>query len=216
MADSKTTVAPGVTRSEYWWGYYLNGSKEALLSAGLVQEDWLQDGTVRNKRGYVVRSMSLTIDGRRIKTNVANDKRQTVTVLMNFTKAELAAGERAEGAREAAEAAAKAQREIEALPKNAKEARERAANLFEAFVGSQIKMAGNPKYDGYQLHAETISELQRLAGQMRNAIETGKVVFNRQARYVAEFKIRVQASKADPALQGFMQRITAKETVPPG
>lgn len=202
-----TTVAAGVRRTDCPWGYLIEGSREALLSAGLAQASWLQDGTKRNKRGHTVRSKELTVNGRHIKTIVSNSKRKMVTMWMDFTEAELAARGNVEAEAEAAEA----RRQIDAMPKSAEAYRKKMIDLFERFVGAVIDRSGDSSSDGYRLHPETISELQRVAGHMVNAIDIGEIVFDRKARYAAEIKIRVKAAKADPAVQSFMQRITGDQ-----
>ena len=94
MANSSSIeVAPGVLRTESsFYAYILEGSKDALLSAGLVQASWLADGTVRNKRGNVVRTLDFTADGRHIRTTVTSAKRQMVLVYVYHTEAEFEAG----------------------------------------------------------------------------------------------------------------------------
>jgi len=202
--DGVTLVAPGVWRTDCpVWGYYLVGSRDALISAGLAQADWLQDGTERDKRGRAVRSKRQIVNGRRISTTMHNDKRQTYTVDVGFTEAELAA-------RENLEAAAEMQRQIDIMPKSAEAYRKSTIDMLDRFTAAVIGVASDTSFDGYRLHPETISELQRLAGHMVNAIEIGEVIFDRKARMATEIKIRVKAAKADPALQGFMQRMTGE------
>ena len=70
MIDDTITVAPGVTRSDTHWGYLLEGSKDALISSGLVQAAWFVEPGKKNKRGYVMRSKKQTVDGREIGTTV--------------------------------------------------------------------------------------------------------------------------------------------------
>src|SRR5260221_143145 len=71
MADSDTsTVAPGVTRRQCFWGYYLEGSKDALIASGLAHADWFIAPGERDKRGRVARSKKLKIDGHLVETRV--------------------------------------------------------------------------------------------------------------------------------------------------
>lgn len=193
--DHPTTVAPGVLRTEYHWGYILNGSEAALTSAALVQESWLEDGTARDKRGRVVRSKRLTVNGRHICTTMTDPKRQLFKVRVRFTAAETAARENTKAA---AEAVANVRRNIEAMPKRAEEYRARLVDMFERFGAAIIDFASTSSHGGYRLHAETIAELQRLTGHIANAIEIGEIVFDRKARMAAEIKIRSQAANAGP------------------
>lgn len=70
MNNDATTVAPGVTRNDHWWGYILKGSKEALIGSGLVQAAWFVEPGRRNKKGQVVRSKKQTVDVREVKTTI--------------------------------------------------------------------------------------------------------------------------------------------------
>lgn len=205
--DNTTTVAPGVRRSEdSHWGYILEGSKEALISDGLAQESWFADGKARNKRGHVIRSKKLTVDGRTITTVMTNPKRQMFRIDTEFTDAEKSSRE---NARAAAATDAEARRCLELMPKSAEAYREHIVGLSDRITETIINIASDASFDGYQLHEETLAELRRLAGHMTNAIEVSKVVFNRDARISAEIKIRLQAAKHDPALQSLMQRIAS-------
>lgn len=198
-----STAAPGVRKEEFEWGYLYEGPKEALICAGLVQESWLSDGTVLDKRGRVVRQKQLTVNGRETRTTMTSAKRQMFTVYVKFTDAEIAA-------RKSAEAAAEVRREIETMPKSAEAYRKHMINFIEIVGRGIILATSDPSDSGYRFHAETISELQRLAGDMVKAIEIGEVVFDRKARTAAEIKIKAKAAKADPAVQSFMQQITGQ------
>jgi uncharacterized Zn finger protein len=139
----------------------------------------------------MVRTLDLTVNGREIRTFIADLKRQEFEVQMYLTETEQAA-------RDGVEAAAEVQRKIDALPKSAEAFRKRIVEDIAHFTGVVIDSASTSSFDGYRLHPETIAELQRLTGHMENAIEIGEVVFDRKARTAAEAKIVGEATKAAP------------------
>ena len=64
MAGWKTTTfVPGVTRSEWIGGYYLQGSKAALLAAGLARSEWFPAGDERDKFGRRKRTFYISEEG---------------------------------------------------------------------------------------------------------------------------------------------------------
>src|SRR5687767_11285741 len=66
---SSREVAPGVFRIESaWWGHYYDGPKAAMIAACLAKAEWFADGQERNRRGLVVRTKRLCVDGRKIIT----------------------------------------------------------------------------------------------------------------------------------------------------
>ena len=45
MAGGNTTaLAPGVSRTECDWGYYIDGKKDDLLCSGFAKESWFANG----------------------------------------------------------------------------------------------------------------------------------------------------------------------------
>ena len=61
-----TTIAPGVKRTDCFWGYYLEGKKEDLIRAGLAQERWFLDGKVRCESGQATRTTHFVQSGQMI------------------------------------------------------------------------------------------------------------------------------------------------------
>ena len=66
MRETTVVVAPGVTREEYCWGFFLRGRKEALITAGFAEEDWFvrQDeldshGRRRRQKKFVVKGIEI-------------------------------------------------------------------------------------------------------------------------------------------------------------
>ncbi len=57
-------VGEGVTRTDCFWGYYLEGTRDALMKAGLAEPEWFADGTERNAHGRVVRTKYFKHAGR--------------------------------------------------------------------------------------------------------------------------------------------------------
>lgn len=81
------TVAPGVTRRDDGWCYYLEGEQEAIIKAGLAKPDWFEDGSRRNKKGYVIRTKNLMVDGRHVET-VTRKSSRICTARINCTEEE--------------------------------------------------------------------------------------------------------------------------------
>lgn len=88
------TIAPGVKRTELSWGYYLEGKKEALIASGLAEPSWFADRSQRNKRGQIVRSKKLIVDGRKVQTTWPQIG--PTTVIFHYTEAERQAHEEKE------------------------------------------------------------------------------------------------------------------------
>jgi hypothetical protein len=51
------TVAPGVTRENHCWGYFLEGRRSALIGAGFVAPSWLVDGSQKDRYGRTRRKL---------------------------------------------------------------------------------------------------------------------------------------------------------------
>lgn len=99
MINGDTTKpAPGVTRHECGWGYYLQGSMPALLASELAKPHWFSCGIVRDKGGRCIRSKRLTEGGRSIHTTAP--KAGACTVWIHYTVAEKQAAEEARAAAE--------------------------------------------------------------------------------------------------------------------
>ncbi len=63
MTDDTITVAPGVTRHNCHWGYYLEGAKADLLRAGLAKSEWFLDGREKTWHGTTIRTVCAEQDG---------------------------------------------------------------------------------------------------------------------------------------------------------
>jgi hypothetical protein len=103
-----------------------------------------------------------------------------------------------------AEAAAEAKRKLAQLPGDGGSFLQDRALWAEVFIRSFASISGDPKYDGYRLHPDTISEIQRIGGHLVAAIEEGQVLFDRAARASAETKIRAEFAEHDPAFAQFV------------
>src|SRR5258708_11630446 len=192
----RSTVAPGVRREDYSWGYFLEGKKEELLRAGLAREEWFPTGGELDKRGRVIRSNFVKHQGREV---VCRDQcsggRYQVSV--SYTDRELQL-------KELAKARADAQRKITALPEDAEVFRADCIDLMERLLHAFTSTRSTSEYTGWRLHAETLGEIERIAGHLRNAIETGKILFDPPARRAVETRIKAEVAEKDPALQNFL------------
>ena len=61
--DGITTIAPGIARYACHWGYYLEGTKDALLRAGMAKAEWFLDGHEKNRHGKTIRTVYTEQDG---------------------------------------------------------------------------------------------------------------------------------------------------------
>ena len=52
-----TTIAPGVTRLDCIYGYCLEGTKDALLRAGVTKSEWFLDGREKTRHGKTIRTV---------------------------------------------------------------------------------------------------------------------------------------------------------------
>jgi hypothetical protein len=52
-----TMIAPGVARHDCHWGYYLEGTKDALLRAGVAESKWFLDGRKKAGHGKTIRTV---------------------------------------------------------------------------------------------------------------------------------------------------------------
>jgi hypothetical protein len=213
-----TTPAPGVTRTECHWGYYLQGKKDALIRAGLVREEWFPTGE-RDSRGRVIRRRKVEHEGRWIRVI---DQGSHIYVGVDYSERELIAIELAE-AREAV------YHKISCLPKDAESYRADCVDLMARLINAFTSTRSTGEYTGYRLHPATLSEIERIGGHLRNAIETGKVLFDREARQASIAKFlrelpeqdaamgrvdSLSSAKADPAFQAFMTAATTRKKRP--
>ena len=56
-------IFPGVTRGDAIYGYWLEGTKEALLRSGLAKPEWFLDGREKNPHGKTIRTVRVEQDG---------------------------------------------------------------------------------------------------------------------------------------------------------
>lgn len=75
MGGSKRiTIAPGVTRNNYEWGFILRGRKDALLAAR-VPASWLSVEIDRDLNGHVIRTPATEYAGLKVRvTQYAKNK----------------------------------------------------------------------------------------------------------------------------------------------
>lgn len=195
-----TTVAPGVTRTDCHWGYYLQGTRVDLLRAGLAKESWFPTGQ-RDKGGRGIRMVHTEIGNGSVLCLEAANGRCYVAIEPTREKREREQFE---------EAMAEANRKIEQLPIDADAFLKDTAERTEILVGECYEIFDCSKYNGYRLHADTLAEVERIGRHLVMAIENGKAIFNSADRAAAERKIRAEIAEHDPAAQRFMHAIKAQ------
>lgn len=62
-------IVPGVTLTNCHWGYYLEGTKDALLRSGLARSEWFLDGREKTRYGKTIRTVYTDQDGMRVECN---------------------------------------------------------------------------------------------------------------------------------------------------
>ena len=196
MEPTHTVPAPGVVRIDCYWGYDVEGKKAALIAAGQAEEAWFPDGKSRDPRGRVVRTLRVVHEGRKV-TISQKGNGDCFALRVCYTEEERAR-------RALAENSLKVQRKLDALPASAQAFRVRCARALELILASFLLGVSNPKCDGYRLHPETIGELERIAGDARNVVETGKVLFSAAARAAYEQSLKSELARSDPDLQKFL------------
>jgi hypothetical protein len=71
MMDDKRKLAPGVTIQSCYWGFWIEGKRDAVLASHIVEEDWLSDCTKRRSNGNILRQKFIVTGGRVIETTVS-------------------------------------------------------------------------------------------------------------------------------------------------
>lgn len=154
MATSKTTtVAPGVTRDDHFWGYDLTGMKEALLTSGLAKEEWFWNGR-RASDGRRLTVVHFKIGVNRARCHPTYGDKSQYTIEVHYPKAQAEIGRRAQQQEQGAE---------------------RAKNLLMIGLGSvatAFNWSNNQKL-AYGFPAETIEQLEQKMGAILRLFESG-------------------------------------------
>lgn len=154
MADiESTTVAPGVTRSDHFWGYDLEGTKEALLASGLARAEWFWSGR-RGKDGRRLTTVHFKVDGNRAKCWPYRDNSGGHKIEVSFPEAEV---EKRHQARKTAQI------------------REEAKNLLDFGAVNIIRafnVENNPEW-AWRFPAETIEQAKQHLREIVQLFERG-------------------------------------------
>jgi len=62
-------IFPGVTRGDSVYGYWLEGTKDALLQSGMAKSEWFLDGREKNPHGKTIRTVYAEQDGIAVECN---------------------------------------------------------------------------------------------------------------------------------------------------
>ncbi|MBI3043561.1 MAG: hypothetical protein HYY78_12145 [Betaproteobacteria bacterium] len=189
--DCPITVAPGVTRINCSWGYYLEGKKEQIIAAGLAKPSWFTDPKERNKRGQIVRSKTQLIDGRRIDTTLPASGR--CFVRFHYTDSERVKIERAKNCKYE--------------PKTAQEFRRDSENAAKSFLFSLHRLTGwHAENAPYRYDDEALESLRENIAEILLTIRDGRIVKLRDAINFERLEATLQA-ESDPQFQRFMGKL---------
>jgi len=188
-----------VQREDFYWGYILKGTKDALVATGCAKEDWFPSGQRRDKRGRVVRTICLKHDGRNVRCTWGRDS----LFHLRFSYSEDEMGH-FEAKQRFKLALAEEEKELRAMPNSHEEYRSRCSRVVSEMcqqIASHYCGAG--KWHGYSYGPETFDALAMKVQEIRNLLETGRTSFSKSVhdRRIAE--IRSQTSEADSEYSRF-------------
>lgn len=199
--DHRITVAPGVAREDGYRGYYLYGSKEALIASGHAKISWFTNGEL-DKRGRVMRTKTLTADnGRGVRTT--SPAKGPCQVYVPYTEAEREAARIRE---ELNRAKTEEKKRIDELPSTHEQFREDTARIVERFVNIVRGMLADG-HGGYRFESEVLDAFDIATANILRAVAEGRSRFNPEARKARLAEIKAQTAKKDPGLQRFLNKV---------
>lgn len=203
MTD-RVDVAPGVVRTDWFWGYCLEGTKEDLLRAGFAKDEWFPSGE-RDKRGRVVRTKKLEVDGRLIECRQEGKERFRVYVHHSERERELA-----EARNELTRARDREHKELAALPASHDDYRQQYGAFAARAIESLVEGLCADGVGGYHYAPEVIDELRAKVGEIENILEIGRTLFDPNEKASRVAAIKVKTAEADPTFYSFMESLTKK------
>lgn len=204
--EDRIRVAAGVTRRDCCWGYYLEGSKEALRSGGFAREDWFP-GNERDKRGRTIRTTHFEHEGRNWSCTMESKKRYLLR--HHFTDEEL---ERNRIREDFENAQTEEQKELGAMPATHDDYREQAARFVGGWMESLRAICDQPKYHGYRYSPDVITQLELKFQEIVGILETGRTFFDATARQSRVAEIKARSAKANPELKAFLDSVVKTST----
>ena len=203
MSYEPRTVAAGVTRTDCLWGHIWKGTAEALLAAGVVQGDWLADGSERDKRGRVVRSKQIARAGSTFKVRRTSSRQYQV-------EEHYGEGERLERERRL-----KFEKELRdqakllaSMPASHRQFREQLAAYLARHLASPVQNIAR-RFGGYRYSPQALAEIVEARDELLRALLQGETLFSAKARAAEIVEIRAKTAAEDPGLQAFLKTIQA-------
>lgn len=204
MADwAPINVAPGVVKRESFWGHYFEGSKEALVAAGVAREEWFPDGKGRNRRGKVIRTLCFEHEGRRVECR----KPKSGRCYLSFTYS----GEERQRHEERIKferALSGAKTRIDNLPDSYDDYRTRAAHHGPQSIDGFLTAYCRDGYGGYRFAPEVIEAVQDKLEEIAEILSTGRVLFSEDRRREVISEIRAETAASDPGLRKLLDGLT--------
>lgn len=205
--------ADGIKRKDDYYRWYFFGTREVLTASGLLPAGLLPPGELppRLRFPFLVGGREATI------TRATQRGPGQLRLTVFWTDAEVNA-DRAKHACtravpplaqtvEVREAQVRAARELAGIPKSHKEFRARAEYAIRSVLGIQRKFLLAPtEYSGFSLNADALVEFDDLCTELVEFVKNAGTVLDVAKQQAKITQLRMDAARADPALQAFITR----------
>jgi hypothetical protein len=210
--DNVTTVAPGVTRDDYWWGYRLEGRKEALLAASVAKPEWFPDGLRRNKRGQIIRQRKFTHNGERMECQQVS--RLRFCVVVRYAEEESERRRALEAQRDEYEKAlVDEQKELSGMPNSHQAYRAQYVRYFEAMYEDRFsQFFGKSKYHGYSYAPEVLDAIEQKMQDIRGILATGRTLYSAEVQQTRIKELKAKVAAVNPDVRAFLDRVITQKS----
>jgi hypothetical protein len=203
--NDTTTVAPGVTLEDFVYGYWMKGTKQALLASGLAKEEWFWNGR-RSANGRRLRTVHFRIDGKRATCRPQSWTDGEYMIEVHYSAEEsnrrhkvLQQEQEVAAAREAEKLA------LAALPTNLENYRADTVNIVASAIRA-IRMVTMAPSGGYGFSPEVMTEINDAAITILQAVKTSNIRFRAVDRAAQVAKIKHEMVKIDSKFSAFMTK----------
>jgi hypothetical protein len=197
-----TSIEHGVSREDLWWGRIWKGTKEGLLAGGIVKEDWLADGSERDKRGRVVHSKKIEHAGRTF--DVRRKSRRRYEVWESYSEAERIEREKR---RELEKELHQVTELLASLPTSHQQFRSRRRAYVAKFMALPLQIVSSTQFAGYRYSPQALAEIAEARDELLRCLLQGETLFSAKARAEEIAGLKAKAAAADPGLQAFLKRV---------